>query len=128
VWNDLAGGDGDYCAILVAFNSLLQMVLYAPFAIFYINVVRPPSQPSESVTVSYSVVARSVAVFLGNSVYKSALTFLFRYPSCRRDSHPPHPSESLGTETIPTKLHRLDRATFTHRLIIYDHHPLCITR
>ena len=66
VWNDLAGGDGDYCAILVAFNSLLQMVFYAPFAIFYINVVRPPSQPSESITVSYSVVARSVAVFLGN--------------------------------------------------------------
>ena len=76
MWNDLAGGDGDYCAILVAFNSLLQMVLYAPFAIFYINVVRPPSQPSESVTVSYSVVARSVAVFLGKLTHKQALTIV----------------------------------------------------
>lgn len=70
VWNDLAGGDGDYCAILVAFNSLLQMVLYAPFAIFYINIVRPPSEHSEQATVSYSVVARSVAVFLGISLSK----------------------------------------------------------
>ena len=61
----MAGGDGDYCAILVAFNSILQMVLYAPFAIFYINVVRPSGSVSEEVTVSYSVVARSVAVFLG---------------------------------------------------------------
>src|SRR5271170_4747973 len=52
------------------------MVLYAPFAIFYINVVRPPGQPSESVTVSYSVVARSVAVFLGKPTHKPALTIV----------------------------------------------------
>lgn len=64
VWNDLAGGDNDYCAILVAFNSILQMVLYAPFAIFYINIVRPPNS-SDQIAVSYAVVAKSVAVFLG---------------------------------------------------------------
>ena len=67
VWNDLAGGDGDYCAILVAFNSILQMVLYAPFAIFYINVVKSPNSDVHAITVSYSVVAQSVAVFLGMS-------------------------------------------------------------
>ena len=67
VWNDLAGGDGDYCAILVAFNSILQMVLYAPFAIFYINIVESPNSGSDDITVSYSVVAQSVAVFLGIS-------------------------------------------------------------
>jgi arsenite transporter len=65
VWNDLAGGDGDYCAILVAFNSILQMILYAPFAIFYINVVTPPQSQFSPVEVSYSIVAQSVAVFLG---------------------------------------------------------------
>jgi len=70
VWNELAGGDGDYCAILVAFNSILQMILYAPFAILYIDVVEPPGEPSEvpdadDVEVNYAVVARSVAVFLG---------------------------------------------------------------
>lgn len=70
MWNELAGGDGDYCAILVAFNSILQMVLYAPFAIFYINIVRPSRDPSELqvVDVSYAVVAQSVAVFLGKSL------------------------------------------------------------
>src|SRR5271170_244380 len=92
VWNDLAGGDGDYCAILVAINSLLQMVLYAPFAIFYINVVRSPSQPSENVAVGYSVVARSVAVFLGNSInIITVLISLCRYPSCWRGCHPSIP-------------------------------------
>jgi len=113
VWNDLAGGDGDYCAILVAFNSLLQMVLYAPFAIFYINVVRPPSQPSESITVSYSVVARSVAVFLGNRMVSEHSLIL---------------GVGIPLAGAITKLHRLDCPTFTHGLVIYNHYPLCVTR
>lgn len=62
IWTDLAGGDGDYCAVLVAFNSILQIVLFAPFALFYIKIV---SHASEEVAVSYSTVAQSVAVFLG---------------------------------------------------------------
>ena len=62
IWTDLAGGDGDYCAVLVAFNSILQIVLFAPFAVFYVKVV---SHTSDAVVVSYSIVAKSVAVFLG---------------------------------------------------------------
>ncbi|KAF2813091.1 arsenical-resistance protein [Mytilinidion resinicola] len=62
IWTDLAKGDGDYCAVLVAFNSILQIVLFAPFAVFYIKIV---SHSSSAVTVSYSKVATSVAVFLG---------------------------------------------------------------
>ena len=62
IWTDLAGGDGDYCAVLVAFNSILQIVLFAPFAVFYVKVV---SHASDAVVVSYSTVAKSVAVFLG---------------------------------------------------------------
>jgi ACR3 family arsenite transporter len=62
IWNDLAKGDGDYCAVLVAFNSILQIILYAPFAIFYIKVV---SHSHNELAVSYSKVATSVAVFLG---------------------------------------------------------------
>ena len=77
IWNDLAGGDGDYCAILVAINSLLQIVLYAPMAVFYLNVLRPPQPPgSQSVTVSYSVVAQSVAVFLGIPLAAAVLSRL----------------------------------------------------
>jgi len=64
IWNDLAKGDGDYCAVLVAFNSILQIIFYAPFAVFYINIV---SHSDNRVAVSYSRVATSVAVFLGKS-------------------------------------------------------------
>lgn len=62
IWTDLAKGDGDYCAVLVAFNSILQIVLFAPFAVFYIKIV---SHSPNKLAVSYSKVAISVAVFLG---------------------------------------------------------------
>jgi arsenite transporter len=39
VWNLLAGGDGDYCAILVVINSVLQIILYSPYALLFINVI-----------------------------------------------------------------------------------------
>ncbi|KAL9117244.1 MAG: hypothetical protein Q9187_006221 [Circinaria calcarea] len=71
IWTDLAGGDGDYCAVLVAFNSILQIVLFAPFALFYIKVV---SHASEDVAVSYSTVAQSVAVFLGIPLAAAVIT------------------------------------------------------
>lgn len=38
IWNGLAGGDSELCAIMVAFNSVLQVVLYAPLSLLYINV------------------------------------------------------------------------------------------
>ncbi|KAJ5473349.1 hypothetical protein N7475_002915 [Penicillium sp. IBT 31633x] len=62
IWTGLAGGDSEYCAILVAVNSLLQMVLFAPLAIFFIQVI---SHSGSEVTLSYSTAAKSVAVFLG---------------------------------------------------------------
>jgi len=60
IWTGLAGGDSEYCAILVAINSILQMVLFAPLAILFLRVIS-----GADATVSYEVVAKSVAVFLG---------------------------------------------------------------
>ena len=62
IWTGLAGGDNEYCAILVAINSVLQMILYAPLAILFINVI---NNSGTTINVSYSTVATSVAVFLG---------------------------------------------------------------
>ncbi|KAF7846485.1 hypothetical protein BT93_L4251 [Corymbia citriodora subsp. variegata] len=72
IWTDLAGGDGDYCAILVAFNSILQMVLFAPLAVFYTRVVSHQT----GATVDYSTVATSVAAFLGIPLAAAILTRL----------------------------------------------------
>lgn len=64
IWNSLAGGDADYCAILVAVNSVLQMVLFAPLAVFFISIIGHDSGDAVK-HLSYSVVAKSVGVFLG---------------------------------------------------------------
>ncbi|CEP22936.1 ARR3 [Cyberlindnera jadinii] len=62
VWNELAGGDNTLCSLIVVVNSIMQIVLYAPFQIFYCYVI---SGTERSGTVTYSQVAESVGAFLG---------------------------------------------------------------
>ncbi|KAI8198866.1 hypothetical protein KHU50_008387 [Colletotrichum sp. SAR 10_65] len=62
IWTSLARGDGNYCAILVAVNSFLQIVLFAPVALLFIRVIGRDNNIS---SISYSTVASAVGVFLG---------------------------------------------------------------
>ncbi len=71
IWTGLAGGDGEYCAILVAINSILQIVLFAPLAVLFIRVI---SRESSTLDVPYAVVATSVAAFLGIPLGAAVLT------------------------------------------------------
>ncbi|TVY28068.1 Arsenical-resistance protein [Lachnellula hyalina] len=71
IWTGLAGGDNEYCAILVAINSLLQIVLYAPLALLFIKVI---SSEEGTLDIEYSTVAKSVAVFLGIPLAAAILT------------------------------------------------------
>ena len=61
VWNQLAGGDMNYCAILVVVNSGLQMILYSPYAIWFINVIGG-GRDQQKIHVSYGDVAISVLI------------------------------------------------------------------
>ena len=38
IWNQLARGNAEFCVILVAVNSILQVILYSPLAVFYLKV------------------------------------------------------------------------------------------
>lgn len=80
IWTGLAGGDGEYCAILVAINSLLQIVLFAPMGVFFIEVIS-----GDTITFEYSTAAKSVAVFLGIPLGAAILTrFTLRWVTSPR--------------------------------------------
>jgi ACR3 family arsenite transporter len=66
VWNDLAGGNREQGAMLVAMNSLFQILTYSAYAWFFLNVV--PSwmgMQSIDIQVSVSDIATSVLIYLG---------------------------------------------------------------
>ncbi|KIJ64714.1 hypothetical protein HYDPIDRAFT_111299 [Hydnomerulius pinastri MD-312] len=72
VWNQLAGGDGEYCAILVVANSVLQIILYSPYAVLFINVIG--SNKQSALHLEYGAVAISVLIYLGIPLAAGVIT------------------------------------------------------
>lgn len=58
IWTDLARGDSEYSAILVVINAVMQIVLFSPFSVLFINIIGG----QDSVHVKYKDVAVSVVI------------------------------------------------------------------
>jgi arsenical-resistance protein len=66
IWNDLACGDREAAAVLVALNSLFQVVMFAVLGWFYLSVLPGwLGLPQTTITTSPWQIAKSVLIFLG---------------------------------------------------------------
>lgn len=66
VWNDLAGGNREYGALLIALNSVFQVITYSFYAWLFINVLPQKLGLGDfNINVPMGEVAKSVAIYLG---------------------------------------------------------------
>jgi arsenite transporter len=76
VWNNLAEGDNEWTAILVAVNSIFQIVMYSVLAYFYITIASSwiSGGSGQIVNISLIQVAQSVAIYLGIPFFAGIIT------------------------------------------------------
>ena len=66
IWNDLAKGSAEYCAGLVAFNSVFQILLFPAYAVFFLTIL-PKAFGLQAIAINLTMldVAQSVGIYLG---------------------------------------------------------------
>ncbi|BBY52748.1 hypothetical protein MARA_62160 [Mycolicibacterium arabiense] len=112
IWNDLACGDREAAAVLVALNSIFQVVMFAVLGWFYLSVL-PGWLGLEQTTIDTSPwqIAKSVLIFLG-------IPLLAGYLSRRL-------GEGQGPRLVRIEVPAPDRPVGALRAAVHHRHSLC---
>ncbi len=75
IWTDLACGDREMAAVLVALNAVFQVLFYAALGVFYLNVLPHwLGLDTQNLNVSMGTIAKTVVIFLGIPLVAGYLT------------------------------------------------------
>jgi ACR3 family arsenite transporter len=97
VWNNLADGDSEWAAILVALNSVFQIIFYSVLAYFYVTLASSwISGQGTVVNISLPGVAQSVAVYLGIPFFGGMAT---RFYFLAQHTHHISPTQDSSVES-----------------------------
>ncbi|CEH13086.1 ARSENICAL-RESISTANCE PROTEIN 3 [Ceraceosorus bombacis] len=72
IWCDLSKGDTTMCALLVIFNSILQIILYAPYSVWFVRII----SRVDDFALRYDETAIAVLIYLGIPLFAGCATRL----------------------------------------------------